>query len=283
MPITADSIFLYSYFLCVALMAIVIPLCFYARRKAPGLGRNQRGSVRTDALGIFDLAGLAVFFGIYAVFLKEYLDPPQLDESGNRLEVNITPLILAVGMVVQFVPPLVVAVLLSARGIDLGKFFGIRWKNVRYLWVIAPIGVIITYLFLFSIELWGYGVWLEERFADDNKLQQTVKTYQEASAVTVRIMIAVSAIIIAPVAEEIVFRGYIYTATKRFSNRFFAAILSSLLFGVVHFNISAFIPLVFLALLLTIAYELSGSIWAPISIHALFNASTILFQEFKFH
>ena len=283
MPITADSIFLYSYFLCVALMAIVIPLCFYARRKAPGLGRNQRGSVRTDALGIFDLAGLAVFFGIYAVFLKEYLDPPQLDESGNRLEVNITPLILAVGMVVQFVPPLVVAVLLSARGIDLGKFFGIRWKNVRYLWVIAPIGVIITYLFLFSIELWGYGVWLEERFADDNKLQQTVKTYQEASAVTVRIMIAISAIIIAPVAEEIVFRGYIYTATKRFSNRFFAAILSSLLFGVVHFNISAFIPLVFLALLLTIAYELSGSIWAPISIHALFNASTILFQEVKFH
>jgi len=243
MPITADSIFLYSYFLCVALMAIVIPLCFYARRKAPGLGRNQRGSVRTDALGIFDLAGLAVFFGIYAVFLKEYLDPPQLDESGNRLEVNITPLILAVGMVVQFVPPLVVAVLLSARGIDLGKFFGIN----------------------------------------DNKLQQTVKTYQEASAVTVRIMIAISAIIIAPVAEEIVFRGYIYTATKRFSNRFFAAILSSLLFGVVHFNISAFIPLVFLALLLTIAYELSGSIWAPISIHALFNASTILFQEVKFH
>ena len=283
MPITADSIFLYTYFLCVALMAIVIPLCFYARRKAPGLGRNQRGNVRTDALSIFDLAGLAVFFGIYAVFLKEYLNPPQLDESGNRLEVKITPLILAVGMVVQFVPPLVVAVLLSARGIDLGKFFGIRWKNVRYLWVIAPIGVIITYLFLFGIELWGYGVWLEERFADDNKLQQTVKTYQEASAVTVRIMIAISAIIIAPVAEEIVFRGYIYTSTKRFSNRFFAAILSSLLFGVVHFNISAFIPLVFLALLLTIAYELSGSIWAPISIHALFNASTILFQEVKFH
>lgn len=283
MPITADSIFLYTYFLCVALMATVIPLCFYARRKAPSLGRSQRGNVRTDALSIFDLAGLAVFFGIYAVFLKEYLDPVELDESGNRLEVNITPLILAVGMVVQFVPPLVVAVLLSARGIDLGKFFGIRWKNVRYLWVIAPIGVIITYLFLFGIELWGYGVWLEEQFADDNKLQQTVKTYQEASAVTVRIMIAISAIIIAPVAEEIVFRGYIYTSTKRFSNRFFAAILSSLLFGVVHFNISAFIPLVFLALLLTIAYELSGSIWAPISIHALFNASTILFQEVKFH
>lgn len=283
MPITADSIFLYTYFLCLALMATVIPLCFYARRKAPGLGRSQRGNVRTDALSIFDLAGLAVFFGIYAVFLKEYLDPVELDESGNRLEVNITPLILAVGMVVQFVPPLVVAVLLSARGIDLGKFFGIRWKNVRYLWVIAPIGVIITYLFLFGIELWGYGVWLEEKFADDNKLQQTVKTYQEASAVTVRIMIAISAIIIAPVAEEIVFRGYIYTSTKRFSNRFFAAILSSLLFGVVHFNISAFIPLVFLALLLTIAYELSGSIWAPISIHALFNASTILFQEVKFH
>ena len=39
----------------------------------------------------------------------------------------------------------------------------------------------------------------------------------------------------------------------------------------------------FLAIVLALAYELSGSLWAPISIHALFNASQILFQEVKFH
>jgi membrane protease YdiL (CAAX protease family) len=138
-------------------------------------------------------------------------------------------------------------------------------------------------MFLFFLEYHGYSGWLEEQFGSDAQLQETVKTYQEANAITVRIMIAISAILIAPIAEEIVFRGYIYTTTKRFSGRLFATLLSSLLFGVVHFNITALIPLIFLAIVLALAYELSGSLWAPISIHALFNASQILFQEVKFH
>ena len=165
----------------------------------------------------------------------------------------------------------------------MSQFLGLKWKHARYLWVITPAGVIIAYMFLFGIEYYGYSGWLEQYFGNDAKLQETVKTYQETSAVTVRIMIAISAILIAPIAEEIVFRGYIYTAVKRFSGRLFATVLSSLLFGVVHFNISALIPLVFLALILALAYELSGSIWAPISIHALFNASQLLVQEINFH
>jgi len=283
-PITADSIFIYGYFLCLALMATVLPLSLYAHRKDPSLKWHKKGLVRTDELNVFDLLGLSIFFSIYAVFLLEYLGgPSNLDENGNRVEVNITPLILAVGIIVQLVPPLVVAVLLRARGIGLVKFLGLNWKHARYLWVVTPAGVIIAYMFLFGIEYHGYSAWLEGHLGDHVKLQETVRTYQEANAVTIRIMIAISAIIVAPVAEEIVFRGYIYTTTKRFSSRFFATLLSSLLFAVVHFNITALIPLLFLAIILALSYELSGSLWAPISIHALFNASQIFFQEVKFH
>lgn len=283
-PITADSIFIYGYFLCLALMATVLPLSLYAHRKDPSLKWHKKGLVSTDDLNVFDLLGLSIFFSIYAVFLLDYVGPAEnLDENGNRVEVNITPLILAVGIIVQLVPPMLVAVLLRARGIGLTKFLGLNWKHARYLWVLTPAGVIIAYMFLFGIEYYGYSAWLEEHFGDDVKLQETVKTYQEANAVTIRIMIAISAIIVAPVAEEIVFRGYIYTTTKRFSSRFFATVLSSLLFAVVHFNITALIPLLFLAIILALSYELSGSLWAPISIHALFNASQIFFQEVKFH
>jgi membrane protease YdiL (CAAX protease family) len=49
---------------------------------------------------------------------------------------------------------------------------------------------------------------------------------------------------------------------------------------VVHYNINALIPLFFLAIVLTIAYELTGSIWAPIIIHALVNANTLIMIEF---
>jgi len=244
---------------------------------------HRKGLVSTDALNVFDLLGLAIFFCIYAVFLLDYLTPAAVDEKGNPIQVHITPIILAVGIIVQLVPPLLVAVMLRARGVRVRDFLGLDWKHARYLWVITPGGVILAYMFLFFLEYHGYSGWLEEQFGSDAQLQETVKTYQEANAITVRIMIAISAILIAPIAEEIVFRGYIYTTTKRFSGRLFATLLSSLLFGVVHFNITALIPLIFLAIVLALAYELSGSLWAPISIHALFNASQILFQEVKFH
>ncbi|MCP5537126.1 MAG: CPBP family intramembrane metalloprotease [Akkermansiaceae bacterium] len=283
MSITSDSVFIYTFLLCVALAACAFPVYGLIRKSAPGLGWNRHGNVSTECLNIIDILGLSIFFAIYATFLKEYLDPPKLDDHGDPVSVKITPLILTVGFIVQLVPPMLVVVLLVFRQINLVDFLGLAWRNARYLVVIAPAGVIVTYLFLFGLEMTGYNAWLSDYFGDQAKLQQTVKTYQETSAVTIRVMIAVSVILIAPIAEEIVFRGYIYTVTKRYSDRFFAAILSSLLFGVVHFNVMAFVPLVFLALVLVLAYELSGSIWAPISIHALFNATTILFQEAKFH
>ncbi|MDG1357300.1 MAG: CPBP family intramembrane metalloprotease [Akkermansiaceae bacterium] len=282
-PISADSIFIYGYFLCVAMLAMVFPLSRYARHKKPSINTHRKGLVSTNALNIFDLLGLAIFFCIYAVFLLDYLTPAEVDEKGNPVQVHITPIILAVGIIVQLVPPMLVAVMIRARGVRIRDFLGLDWKHARYLWVITPGGVILAYMFLFFIEYHGYSGWLEEQFGSDAKLQETVKTYQEANAIAVRIMIAISAILIAPVAEEIVFRGYIYTTTKRFSGRLFATLLSSLLFGIVHFNITALIPLIFLAIVLALAYELSGSLWAPISIHALFNASQILFQEVKFH
>ncbi|MBT8045473.1 MAG: CPBP family intramembrane metalloprotease [Verrucomicrobiae bacterium] len=283
MPTTSDTVFIYSYVLSIVMLLCAFPVYGLLRKNAPGLSWHRHGKVSTERLDFPDILGLILFIGIYGVFLKEHLTPPELDENGDRVVVKITPMILAAGYIVQLVPPLLVMVLLVFRQINLVEYFGLRWKKARYLIVMAPAGVITTYLFLFSLEMLGFNAWLTNHFGDQAELQQTVKTYQEASAVTVRIMIAVSVILIAPVAEEVVFRGYIYTATKRFSDRFFAAVFSSLLFGAVHFNIMALAPLIFLALVLAISYELSGSLWAPISIHALFNATTILFQEVKFH
>ena len=91
---------------------------------------------------------------------------------------------------------------------------------------------------------------------------------------------AFAVVVLAPVCEEVFFRGYIYAATKRFSDRFFACLFSSLLFAVVHHNINALFPLFFLAIILVIAYELTGSLWTPMLIHALVNANTLIIIQF---
>ena len=67
-----------------------------------------------------------------------------------------------------------------------------------------------------------------------------------------------SAVVVAPLVEEVIFRGYLYPVFKRFSDRFLAAIVTSMMFALVHGNVPGTLPLFALALMLTIAYELTG-------------------------
>ena len=89
--------------------------------------------------------------------------------------------------------------------------------------------------------------------------------------ISLKIAIALSAIIFAPLIEEVIFRGYLYPVIKRFSHPIFSCVITSLLFAVIHSNLEGLIPLFLLAIVLTIFYEISKSIWVPILMHACFN------------
>ncbi len=82
----------------------------------------------------------------------------------------------------------------------------------------------------------------------------------------------VSAVIVAPVVEETLFRGFIYAVTKRLTDRWFSACFTSLMFALVHHHVGSIVPLFVLAMGFTLAYEASGCLLVPIFMHALFNA-----------
>ena len=87
--------------------------------------------------------------------------------------------------------------------------------------------------------------------------------------------LAFGAIIMAPLAEETLFRGYIHRFLRAKTGLPAAALANSLLFAAIHVNIASFVPLFILSLLLTYVYEKTGSLLAPIIFHALFNAFTV--------
>jgi membrane protease YdiL (CAAX protease family) len=74
---------------------------------------------------------------------------------------------------------------------------------------------------------------------------------------------------IAPVVEEIVFRGFLYRAWEKRWGWFVSALLVSSLFGLYHpVSFSAFVSsLVFIAVLRRV-----GSLWGPIVVHGFSNA-----------
>jgi membrane protease YdiL (CAAX protease family) len=91
-----------------------------------------------------------------------------------------------------------------------------------------------------------------------------------------RILLGIATIAIAPVAEEVIFRGILYPAGKRAGYPRLSLWGTSLLFGAIHFNLGTLMPLTFLALVLACLYEYTGNLLACITVHSVFNAANFV-------
>ena len=78
-------------------------------------------------------------------------------------------------------------------------------------------------------------------------------------------------VIVAPVVEELVFRGVAYTSLKEAMPRWAAALLVSAVFGVLHGTAVWFCYTFVLSFVMIFAYEKTKSLWGPIALHMAFN------------
>jgi membrane protease YdiL (CAAX protease family) len=82
--------------------------------------------------------------------------------------------------------------------------------------------------------------------------------------------------VVAPLAEEFLFRGFIFTALRGWAGPLGAAALTGLLFGAIHLDpdrpAAFLLPLAFLGFLLCVVYWKTGSLYPCIALHAVNNA-----------
>ena len=127
---------------------------------------------------------------------------------------------------------------------------------------------------------------------------QQLKLISENTQLPLRITIFVAAVVIAPFFEEMIFRGLFQTTIRSyFEARFWsptaqgighedrvtdrygawvAILISSGLFAATHADTGHLPALFVLGVCLGYAYEKSGSLFRPIFIHSLFNATSII-------
>ena len=101
--------------------------------------------------------------------------------------------------------------------------------------------------------------------------QQAVHALRVTTVWSDRVSLAILALLLAPVVEEIFFRGIFYPAVKQAGFPRLALWGVSLLFALIHANVVTFIPLFALAVVLTLIYERTNNLLSTISAHALFN------------
>jgi membrane protease YdiL (CAAX protease family) len=97
-------------------------------------------------------------------------------------------------------------------------------------------------------------------------------------------MHGIAAILLAPFVEEVVFRGILYPSIKQSGFHRLALWGTSFFFALTHSNLMILLPLTLLAIVLTLLYETTNNLIAPIVTHSLFNAANyayLLFQKYQ--
>ncbi len=155
------------------------------------------------------------------------------------------------------------------------KGFGLDGRTLVKDTVFACVNLVAVYA-LVIILLW---VVMEagELFKPEFSLEehQTLTLLGETEALWIRVVTAFFAVIVAPVFEELLFRGIMQTSLRSLTSRpWLAIVLTSLFFSVLHPLTHA--PALFaLSCGLGYAYERSGSLLRPIIIHILFNGLSV--------
>ena len=107
--------------------------------------------------------------------------------------------------------------------------------------------------------------------------------YQQVSEVIYSgglFMEIVSAVIAAPILEELFFRGMIYKRLRDMINVKAAVVISALFFGAFHGNLVQFVYAFIIGLMLAYVYEKFKTIWAPVIFHIGANLISVLITEF---
>ncbi|HEX4139260.1 MAG TPA: CPBP family intramembrane glutamic endopeptidase [Candidatus Methylacidiphilales bacterium] len=118
--------------------------------------------------------------------------------------------------------------------------------------------------------------WLFDFFRLPHPEEDSVESFRQLNELSLILIFIFQAVIFSPVVEELFFRGFLLTFLKNYTSPVLAIVLSAGVFACAHLNLGAFLPLWFLGIVLGVAYEHTGSLLVPMTIHGCFNLATAL-------
>jgi len=135
----------------------------------------------------------------------------------------------------------------------------LRWLAILpILWFCA---------FLWQLLLKGFGI--------EPDLQDTIRLFIDNDSLVQRGVFIFLAVVVAPLAEEGLFRGILQPLLIRRFGTLMGLTLTALGFAALHANLGAFVSLAIFSVALSLATARTGTLWVPVLMHALFNAMNL--------
>ncbi len=216
----------------------------------------------------FAAAQLLVIAGVWLLAQMNLSLPFRLNETVLQTFVSVIVYVLTIAIVVG-APWLVLKQKLSRKDAGLEQALP-AWRDIG----LAPIAFIVSLIatgivmYVASLVLPGVDLETKQQVGFENLTQR----YE-------MLLAFFTLVVLAPVCEEFLFRGYLYGRVRKYYNAFWTIALTSLVFGLMHVYAGPGMPLQWnvmigtavLALFIGALREYTGSIWAGILVHMLKN------------
>ncbi len=132
----------------------------------------------------------------------------------------------------------------------------------------------LIYAAVMALEASGFSSWLV-RETGCPEYQDVVLLFSRGDEMQ-RLYVIICAVVVAPIAEECCFRGFLYRILRRHGGTVAAAVASALLFAAIHGSLAQMLPLTLFGVALCFAYEHARSLWLPIAVHMVFNTTSLI-------
>ena len=171
----------------------------------------------------------------------------------------------------------------KTQEIVLGPYAFKGWKSKLQDFFIACMSWVLSYPLVVAVGQL-IAIFLLVTYQNIEPEQVAVKQIKTASSSPLLLFTLITSVIfIVPFIEELIFRGFFQNWLKKFMSVSQAIVVTSLIFALFHFspsqgmgNVELIASLFVLSCFLGFIYERQKSLWAPISLHAIFNAVSVM-------
>lgn len=220
-------------------------------------------------IAVFIAAQLIVLFGALMVRELNITLPFALNETVLQTVVSVLVYAVAIALAVA-VPWFALKQKLTWRDVGLEQTLP-RWRDIA----LAPLAFIVSMIATAVVM----GVAASLLPGVDLETEQQVG-FENLTERYEMLLAFFTLVVLAPICEELLFRGYFYGRVRRYYNALWTIALTSVVFGLMHVYAGPGMPLQWnvmigttvLAIFIGLLREYTGSIWAGILLHMIKNA-----------
>jgi membrane protease YdiL (CAAX protease family) len=198
--------------------------------------------------------GLAIVAGIYTGLWSESIDTPLFGAIASAI-IYVCMLIIVIG-----VPWRLFGDVVTRGDVGMGRLPHIRDAGLTLVAFVVYMVASVMFIQFAALIVPGFNVDQEQDII-----------FTQLTASSDYIVAFITLVIVAPLAEEVLFRGYLYSKMRRVASVWVSTIAISLLFGYVHGQWNVGVDVFALSLVACWLREYTGTLWAGLFLHMLKN------------